>query len=70
MAVISGPWSLWAPAFRERAISYARMRRQLLAISDSLLALDDVSRAQITGQYLAERERRRTGTPTSTRAPA
>jgi hypothetical protein len=44
MAVISGPWSLWAPSFGERAIDFARMRRQLLAVGDTLLMLDDVSR--------------------------
>jgi hypothetical protein len=64
MAVISGPWSLWAPVFGERAIDFARMRRQLLAVGDTLLSLDDVSREEIAGAYLSERERRRAGTPT------
>jgi hypothetical protein len=64
MAVISGPWSLWAPSFGARAIDFARMRRQLLAVGDTILVLDDVSRAVIAGQYLRERERRRNGAST------
>ncbi|MET0134071.1 MAG: hypothetical protein ABW215_10815, partial [Kibdelosporangium sp.] len=31
MAMISGPWSLWAPSFGEDAIDFARMRSQVLA---------------------------------------
>ena len=32
--MISGPWSLYAPSFRESAIDYGRMRAQLLAVGD------------------------------------
>ena len=31
LAMISGPWSLWAPSFGESAIDFTRMRTQLLA---------------------------------------
>ena len=64
MAVISGAWSLWAPSFGARAIDFARMRRQLLAVGDTVLALDDASRKLIAGQYLSDRERRANGAPT------
>ena len=44
LAMISGPWSLYAPSFRESAIDYGRMRSQLLAVGDSVLALDGLPR--------------------------
>ena len=40
LAMISGPWSLYAPSFRRSAIDFGRMRSQLLAVGDSVLALD------------------------------
>ena len=40
LAMISGPWSLYAPSFRGSAIDYKRMRSQLLAVGDTVLALD------------------------------
>ena len=62
--MISGPWSLYAPSFRESAIDYGRMRSQLLAVGDSVLALDGVPREQIAGDYLGMREQRAQGAPT------
>jgi hypothetical protein len=64
LAMISGPWSLYAPAFRERAISYGRMRSQLLAMGDAVLALDGLSRERIAGDYLEMRAQRAQGAPT------
>ena len=64
LAMISGPWSLYAPSFRESAIDYGRMRAQLLAVGDSVLALDGLSREQIAGGYLSMREQRAEGAPT------
>jgi hypothetical protein len=64
MAVISGPWSLWAPSFGRDAIDFARMRNQILAAGDTALALADVPREQIAGPYLAYRQARAAGAPT------
>jgi hypothetical protein len=63
-AMISGPWSLWAPSFGEDAIDFARMRRQVLAAGDTVLALAGVPREEIAGPYLDYRRARATGTPT------
>ena len=62
IAGISGPWSLWAPAFGEGAIDFDHMRAQTLAFGDIALELDDVPRGEIAGDYLAEREQRAAGT--------
>jgi hypothetical protein len=67
LAMISGPWSLYAPAFRETALDYRRMRSQLLAAGDSVLALDGLPSAQIAGEYPAMREQRAQGAPTCPR---
>ena len=61
MAIISGPWSLWAPSFGEDAIDFARMNHQLRAVGDVVLALDDLPREAIAGPYLAWREAREQG---------
>ena len=64
LAMISGPWSLYAPAFRERALDYRRMRAQLLAAGDAVLTLDGLPSAQIAGDYPAMRKQRAAGAPT------
>lgn len=64
MQMISGPWSVWAPSFGERAVDFERMRRQLLAAGDTVLALDDLPRQTIAGPYLAYRAARTAGAPT------
>jgi len=51
LAMISGPWSLYDPAFGAKAIDFAQMRAQTLAIGDSILALDGLPREQIAGDY-------------------
>jgi hypothetical protein len=63
MAMISGPWTLWAPAFGPDAIDFTRMRSQVLAAGDIILALGNVSRTEIAGPYLAYRRARDAGTP-------
>jgi hypothetical protein len=63
LAMISGPWSLYAPSFRSRAIDFRRMRSQLLAMGDAVLALDGVARERIAGDYLRMREQRAQGAP-------
>lgn len=60
-AIISGPWSLWAPAFGRDAIDLKRLRDQTLALGDVCLALDGVPRDVILGGYREEREKRRRG---------
>ena len=64
LAMISGPWSLYAPSFARRAIDFKRMRSQLLAIGDAALALDEIPREQIAGDYLGFREQRAQGAAT------
>ena len=63
MAMISGPWTLWAPAFGPDAIDLTRMRSQVLAAGDTVLALGNVPRTEIAGPYLAYRQARAAGTP-------
>ncbi|MBH2029728.1 MAG: hypothetical protein I8H74_04505 [Moraxellaceae bacterium] len=55
MATISGPWSLWAPSFGRDAVDFNLMRNQLLAIGDSVLSLQNHTRAEIDGPYIAWR---------------
>jgi hypothetical protein len=64
LAMISGPWSLYDPVFGRTAIDFGRMRSQVLAAGDAILALDDLPREQIAGDYLTYREQRAQGAPT------
>jgi hypothetical protein len=64
MAMISGPWSLWAPSFGADAVDFSRMRQQTLAAGDAVLALAGVPLAEIAGPYLAYRQARAAGAPT------
>jgi hypothetical protein len=64
MAMISGPWSLWAPSFGAEAVDFSLMRRQTLAAGDATLALAGVPRADIAGPYPAYRTARAAGAPT------
>ena len=64
LAIISGPWSLWAPSFGESAIDFDRLHSQLLAVGDVILALDDLPREVIAGAYPLERQLRAAGVPT------
>ncbi len=61
LAMISGPWSLYAPSFGRKAIDFKRMRSQLLAIGDTVLTLDQVPSEQIAGDYTSYREQRAQG---------
>jgi hypothetical protein len=69
IAGISGPWSLWAPSFGEGAIDFERMRDQTMAFADIAVELDDVSRREIAGGYLAAREQRDAGAETCDLTP-
>jgi hypothetical protein len=64
LAMISGPWSLYDPVFGAKAIDFKRMRSQLLAAGDAILALDGLPRKQIAGDYLGYREQVAQGAPT------
>ncbi|RAS70403.1 hypothetical protein C8D87_101703 [Lentzea atacamensis] len=64
MAMISGPWTLWAPSFGAEAVDHERMRRQTLAAGDAVLALGPVPREQIAGPYLDLRRARAAGAAT------
>ena len=64
LAMISGPWSLYDPAFGRRAIDFGQMRAQVLAAGDAILALDGLPRAQIAGDYPALQAQLDQGTKT------
>jgi len=64
IAGISGPWSLWAPAFGADAVDLDHLRDQAMAFGDVARALDGVPREEIAGDYLALREQRAAGAPT------
>jgi hypothetical protein len=58
---ITGPWSLWAPAFGADAIDFALLRQQVLAAADVVRALDEAPSEAIAGEYLAYRAARAAG---------
>mgnify|MGYP000549847590 CR=1 FL=1 len=60
-AAITGPWSMFDPVFGEKAIDFAHMRRQVLAMGDVARSLDGVDRIEIAGAYIAEREQKANG---------
>ena len=62
--MISGPWTLYDPAFGRRAIDFGQMRSQVLAAGDAVLALDGLPRAQIAGDYPALQAQLDQGTKT------
>ena len=53
LAIISGPWSLYDPAFGASALNFDHMRKQILASMDMVLELDGLPRADIAGDYPA-----------------
>lgn len=69
LAIISGPWSLWAPGFGARAVDFERAHRQTLAVGDAIMALQDVPRAAIAGPFLDWRAQRTAGAPTCPEEP-
>jgi hypothetical protein len=64
LAMISGPWSLYDPVFGAEAIDFDRMRNQVLAAGDAILALAGLPRERIAGDYLEYRTRLAQGAPT------
>ncbi|OAA42014.1 hypothetical protein BBO_05373 [Beauveria brongniartii RCEF 3172] len=69
VAIVSGPWSLWAPYFGADALDFDRLRQQLLAAGDVLLSVDGLSREEIAGGYLEYRRQRAAGKPTVYQKP-
>lgn len=65
MALISGPWSLWAPSFGPEALDYDRLRAQYLAIGDTILSLSKYSIEELAGNYTTFRQQRANGTATT-----
>lgn len=49
IAAITGPWTLFNPAFGMELVDVDLMRRQALAFGDIVLAVDDVPREVIAG---------------------
>ncbi|PVH89072.1 hypothetical protein DL98DRAFT_580622 [Cadophora sp. DSE1049] len=64
MALISGPWSLWAPSFGADALDFERLRVQYMAIGDTVLRLSKYSKAELAGNYTLYRKQRAAGVPT------
>jgi hypothetical protein len=61
IGVITGPWSLWAPGYGERAVDFGRMRAELLAAGDIVRQMEGVDRRKILGGYAQDRRLRAQG---------
>lgn len=64
-ALITGPWSLWAPSFGAEALDYDVLRSQHMAIGDAVLALSEFSKAELAGNYTEYRQKRLAGAETN-----
>lgn len=53
-AIISGPWSLWAPKFGASALDFDRLRGEHMAIGDVMLALSQYTKAELAGNYTSK----------------
>jgi hypothetical protein len=62
-ALISGPWTLWAPSWGKGAVDFARMRAQTLALGDVYFGVAGAAKADIDAGYAAYRRQRDAGTP-------
>lgn len=60
-ALISGPWSLWAPSFGRSAVDVRKLRDQTMALGDVFFAVDGLSRGMLLGGYKGYRERLASG---------
>lgn len=63
-AIISGPWSLWAPYFGSAAVDVERLRAQTMAVGDLYMAVAQLSIQQIAADYIDYRKRRANGAKT------
>lgn len=64
-ALITGPWSLWAPSFGAESLDYDLLRSQHIAIGDAILALSEYSKAELVGNYTEYRAKRFLGAETN-----
>ncbi|PNS15623.1 hypothetical protein CAC42_882 [Sphaceloma murrayae] len=69
MAIVSGPWSLWAPGFGASAIDFSRLRKQTMAFADVIIGVGPLSKKEIAGDYTSYRSRRANGTTWATEVP-
>jgi hypothetical protein len=58
VALVTGPWSLYNPAFGMEAVDGELMRRQTLVFADILHDVGSVPREVLGGGYLGERAAR------------
>jgi hypothetical protein len=58
IAFVTGPWTLFNPAFGMEAIDGDLFQQQLVVFTDLVYSLDEIPREAIAGGYLAEREAR------------
>jgi hypothetical protein len=55
IAFVTGPWTLFNPAFGMEALDGGLFQRQLVVFTDLVYSLDEIPREAIAGGYLAER---------------
>jgi hypothetical protein len=58
VALVTGPWTLYNPAFGMEAIDGPLLRNQTLVFADLLHAVASIPREALAGAYLGEREAR------------
>jgi hypothetical protein len=58
VGLVTGPWSLYNPAFGMEAIDGALLRRQAIVFTDLVHAVGSIPREALAGGYLAERQAR------------
>ena len=58
VALVTGPWSLYNPAFGMEAIDGALLHNQTLTFADLLHSVGSIPRESLAGGYLAQREAR------------
>jgi hypothetical protein len=58
VGLVTGPWSLYNPAFGMEAIDDGLLRRQTIVFADLVHAVGPVPREALAGGYLAERQAR------------
>jgi hypothetical protein len=55
VALVTGPWSLYNPAFGMEAIDGELLRRQTLVFADLIHAVGTIPRELLAGAFLGER---------------
>lgn len=65
---ISGPWSMWSPAFGIESLDFDRMRSQALTVGDVVLSTGSIPKAVLDGAFPAIRAAVAAGAPSCFRA--